>query len=279
MKLKAAAAVAALGLLAISFLGGCSSDTKDFADVMTKIPVGSADFGYWDVGKLSTDDDLAELYAAFRSSRQAEQLMNIGLGLFVLDRAARASGADGEVTVLEGDLNRKDIERRLRENDYIETRYRDTGIWTPQDGEGSDSLGLQKGGMLVAGSDYLRSCIDTVAQEQVYSLYDDQYIRWLVDRLPQGLIVNVHKADSPAVLAYTDLIASGESYRKEGKDKLRLTAIYMFQDSEAAGKAGTVIENQLGIGGFTDVRLEQDVNFVRITALIFTSDFAQTLAF
>ncbi len=133
--------------------------------------------------------------------------------------------------------------------------------------------------MLVAGSDYLRSCIDTVAQEQVYSLYDDQYIRWLVDRLPQGLIVNVHKADSAAVQTYTDLIASGESYRKEGEDKLRLTAIYMFQDSEAAGKGRTEIENQLGIGGFTDVRLEQDVNFVRITALIFTSDFAQTLAF
>ncbi|MBM4445370.1 MAG: hypothetical protein FJ020_08765 [Chloroflexi bacterium] len=279
MKLKAAAVIAAMGLLAVSILSGCSSDTKDFADIMTGIPVGSSDFGYWDVGKLSTDEDLAEIYAEFRSSRQAEQLMNIGLGLFVLDRAARASGIDGEVTVLEGDLNGKDIERRLRENDYIESRYRDTGIWTPQDGEGDDSLGLQKDRLLVAGSDYLRSCIDTVAQEQVYSLYDDQYIRWLVDRLPQGLIVAVHKADSAAVQAYTDIIASGESYRKEGKDKLRLTAIYMFQDSEAADKGGTVIENQLGIAGFTDVKLEQDVNFVRITALIYISDFAQTVAF
>jgi len=279
VKSKAMAAIAAIGILAISVFGGCSSDTKDFADIMAKIPVGSADFGYWDVGKLSKDADLAELYAAFRSSRQAQQLVDIGGGLFVLERAARASGADGEVTVLEGDLNRTDIERRLRENDYAETRYRETGIWSPRNGEGQDSVGLQKNAMLMAGSDYLKLCIDTVAQEQAYSLYDDQYVRLLVDRLPQGLMVYVHKADSASVQVYTDLIASGESYRKEGQDRLKLTAIYMFQDSDAAGKARMEIEDQLNIKGFTDIKLGQDVNFVQATALVYVADFAQTAAF
>jgi hypothetical protein len=279
VKLKTIAAIAAITFFAISVVGGCSSDTKDFAETMAKIPVGSSDFGYWDVGKLSTDADLAELYAEFRSSPQAQQLMDIGVGLFVLERAARASGADGEVTVLEGDFNRADIERRLRENDYAEARYRETGIWTIRNGDGRDSVGLQKSAMLMASSDYLKSCIDTVAQEQAYSLYDDQYVRWLVDRLPQGLMVHVHKADSTSVQAYTDLIASGESYKKEGQDRLKLTAIYMFQDSDAAGNARLEIEDHLNIKGFTDIKLGQDVNFLQVTALVYIADFAQTVTF
>jgi hypothetical protein len=92
-------------------------------------------------------------------------------------------------------------------------------------------------------------------------------------------MVYVHKADSASVQVYTDLIASGESYRKEGQDRLKLTAIYMFQDSDAAGKARMEIEDQLNIKGFTDIKLGQDVNFVEVTALVYIADFAQTLAF
>jgi len=279
VKLKATAAIAAIWLLAVSVFCACSGDTKDFTDLMAKVPVGSTDFGYLDVGSLSTDADLAELYAGFKSSPEAQQLMDFGAGLFVLERAARASCAEGEVTVLEGDLNRKDIERRLRENDYAETRYRETGIWTHQDADVYDSVGLQKDCVLMASSDYLRSCIDTAVQEQVYSLYDDQYVKWLADRLPQGLIVNVHKGDSASVQEYADLIALGESYKKEAEDRLKLTAVYMFQDSDAAGKARTEIENQLGIAGFTGVKLEQDVNFIRATASIYITDFAQSVSF
>lgn len=279
MKLKVTATIAAAVLFAVASICGCSNDGKDFTDMMAKVPGGSVDFGYWAVAQLSVDEDLADIYAGFRNSPQAQQLMDVGVALFVVEQTARATGPDGVVTVVEGDLNRKDIERQLTESGYRETRYRETGIWTSEDGDLLDSLALQKGTIFMGSNDDLRSCIDITAQEQAYSLYDHQYVRWLVDKLPQGLVVNVHKAGSAYVEGYVDLIASGESYKKERSDRLKITAIYMFQDSDAAGNAISEVEHRLKTTGFTEVKSKQEVNFIHVTALIYITDFVDTLAF
>ncbi len=279
MKPKVIVAIAAVVLFAVASICGCSSGGKDFTGIMAKVPGGSVDFGYWAIGQLSVDADLAEIYAEFRTSPQAQQLMDVGVALFIVEHAARASDPDGVVTVVGGNLNRKDIERQLSENGYRETRYRETGIWTSQEGDLVDSLAIQKDTVFMGSSDGLRSCIDVTAQEQAYSLYDHQYVKLLVDRLPQGLIVNVHKADSASVEAYADLIASGESYKKERQDRLKMTAIYMFQDSDAAGNAISEIEHRLETTGFTDVKSKQEVNFIHVTALISITDFVYNLAF
>lgn len=279
MKLKVTAAIAAIVLIAVSLICGCSSGGKEFTDIMAKLPGGSVDFGYWAVGELSADEDLAEIYSEFRTSSQAQQLMDIGVALFVVEEAARALGPDGAVTVIEGDLSREDIERQLKDNGYAETRYRDTGIWTSAEQGELDSLALQRGTMFMGSNDNLRSCIDTTTRGQAYSLYDHEYVRWLADRLPQGLIVNVHKAGSPSVQEYVDLIASGESYKKDREDRLKVTAVYMFQDSDAAGNARAEIGDRLENNGFTDVKVKQDVNYIHVTALISITDFVRNQAF
>ena len=258
---------------------GCSRDSKDFADMMRKVPVESTCFAYWDVYELGTDTDLVGAYTKFRESPQAQQLMDIGVLLSVLERSARAYGFGGSATVIEGDLDLEDIERRLVQNGYTEIIYRGIGIWTSQDGNEGDSLALQEGTILMGSGEDLRSCLDTIALQQVYSLYDDQNIRLLIDRLPRGLMVNVCKADLASAETYDDLIALGKSYKKEGQDRLKLTAAYMFQDNYAAREAQAQIESHLKTDRLANIRLEVEDSFVRVTALTYTTDFVQTLAF
>jgi hypothetical protein len=53
----------------------------------------------------------------------------------------------------------------------------------------------------------------------------------------------------------------------------------MFQDSYAAREAQTQIEGHLKTDKLANIRLEVEDSFVRVTALIYITDFVQTLAF
>lgn len=280
MKLRAIAAVAAVLFLTLSSVAcGRSGDGKDFTDMMGMVPWESNCFSHWAVDELGTDPDLRDIYAMFKESPQAQQLMDVELALFPLEHSARASGFDGEVTILEGDLNSKDIERRLTENGYVRTEYRKTVIWTPPDGSEQDSLALKGEIILMGSGESLRSCIDTMSLEQAFSLYDDQYVRWLTARLPEGQMVSVYKASFTSGQAYADLIAFGESYKKENQDRLRLTAVYMFQDSDAADRAQGEIEDYLENQKFANIKVDTSENYISITALIYVTDFVENIAF
>lgn len=258
---------------------GRSGDGKDFTDMMGMVPWESNCFSYWAVDELGTDPDLRDIYAMFKETPQAQQLMDVGMALFPLEHSARASGFDGGVTILEGDLNSKDIERRLAENGYGKTEYRQTVIWTSPDGNEQDSLALKGEIILMGSGESLRSCIDTMSQEQALSLYDDQHIRWLTARLPEGQMVSVYKASFTSGQAYADLLAFGESYKKENQDRLKLTAVYMFQDSDAADKANTEIEDYLESEKFANIKVDTSENYISITALIYVTDFVENMAF
>lgn len=280
MKLRAIAAVAAVLFLTLSSVAcGRSDDGRDFMDMMEMVPWESNCFSHWAVDELGTDPDLRDIYAMFRESPQAQQLMDVELALFPLEHSATASGFDGEVTILEGDLNSNDIERRLTENGYVRTEYRKTVIWTPPDGSGQDSLALKGEIILMGSGESLKSCIDTMSLEQKSSLYDDQYVRWLTARLPEGQIVSVYKASFISGQEYADLIAFGESYKKENQDRLRLTAVYMFQDSDAADRAKGEIEDYLDNQKFANIKLDTSDNYISITALIYVTDFVENVAF
>ncbi len=279
MKSKLIAIMAVVLLLSLFNSCDCSRGSKTFVDMMKKVPVESTFFSYWAISGLSADEELQNMYAKFRESTEAKELKDIGVVLFTLRHSAKAFGSDGSVTVLGGDFNVKDIERRLEVKGYKETGYGGIGIWTPQDGGEYNPLTLQEDAILVGKTEDLKSCIDTMDQEQEYSLYEDQDIKWLTDKLPEGLIVNVYKADPAYGEAYVDLIAYGKSYKKEDQGRLKLTAVYMFQDSLTAGNAQAEIKDHLATEKFVDVRLERDGGFVRATAYIDITDFAQTLSF
>jgi len=280
MKSKVIMAVVLL-LALLSASAGCTcfgGGSKPLADIMKKVPLDSTSFDYWAIEKLAGDEDLWGIYVKFRDeSLAAGQLKDImEVRLSSVKHAAKASGFDGSVGVFVGDFTVEIVAERLEDKGYQETTYQETGIWTPQDDQGYESVALREGTILIGDVEDLKACIDTIVKEE-YSLYDDPDVRLIADKLPEGVIININKADSEE--NYADLITYGKSYGKEGEDSLKLTAIYMFQDTYAAGQARDEINSYLETHKFNDIKVEREEHFIRATALIYITDFVQTLAF
>jgi hypothetical protein len=270
-----------LGLFLLNAATGCTwfGSSKPWADLMKKVPIDSTSFSYWAVKQLVDDEELWDIYAKVRESSETKQLKDIGVALSSIRYSAKASGFNqGLVTVFSGDFDMKNIERELEKKGYQKSTHQETGIWAPQSGEqGYKSIALQQGIVLLGDTDSLKACLDTMAKEQEYSLYEDPDIKLLTGKLPEGVIITINKADSEE--SYTDLIAYGKSYVKQDKTKLKLTAIYMFQDSYSAGKARDQVKDYLGTKEFSEIKVEREESFIRATALISITNFAQSLGF
>ena len=249
--------------------------------MMAMVPVDSTEYHFWAVEKLGEDEDLLALYRIFRDSEVARQVGDIEPVLAVVKKSAEASGFGGSVNVLRGDFNFRDLERRMRNEGYIESMHRDVAIWTLEgSGEGAVrvSVALSDRSVLMGTTEDLKACIDVIKLEQEDSLNADQTIGWVTDRLPEGLIVDVLRAGPDSEEAYTDLISYGRSYSKAGEDKLQMTVVYMFKDGYAAGPAQDEIKDYLMSKGYTNVETKQEGNFIRATGLVYTTDFAQSIS-
>jgi hypothetical protein len=279
MKSKVVIAVVLL-LALLNASAGCAwfGGSKPLVDVMKKVPLDSTSFDYWAIEKLAEDEDLwDDIYVKFIESLEVSQLEDMEVTRSSVKHAAKVSGFDGSVGVFVGDFAIKIIAQRLEDEGYQKTIYQETEIWTPEDDPGYESVALREGTILIGDVEDLKACIDTIVEEQKYSLYEDPDIRLVADKLPEGVIININKADSEE--NYADLITYGKSYGKKDEGNLKLTAIYMFQDSYAAGEARDEIEGYLETKNFTDIKVEREGSFIRATALIDITYFGQTLAF
>lgn len=257
----------------------CSSGGKQYVSMMSMVPVDSTEYHFWAVERLGADDDLWPLYKKFRDSNVAKQLPDIEPVLAVVQNSAKASGFDGSVTVLQGNFNSRDLERRLRNEGYVLSVYRDVEIWTPEEAEACVSVALRDHAVLMATADDLKACIDAIKLDEEDSLYQDQAIKWVTERLSDGLIVDVFRAGPEGEESYADLISYGRSYSKAGDDKMRMTALYMFSDGYAAGPAQNQVRDYVAGEGFTDVETEQEGNFIRVTGLISISDLTERMSY
>jgi hypothetical protein len=106
----------------------------------------------------------------------------------------------------------------------------------------------------------------------------DSNVKLVADRLPNGLIVEIDRADGLHGEQYQGLVTYGKSYTKTNKDTLKLTAVYMFADAPAAGEAQEQIKDYMA-ASFQDVKVKRDGNFIIVTSHVPIGDFIQSLEF
>jgi len=284
LRLIAAAAIMVIWMVAVTGVGtACSKETKAFTVLMDIAPEQTGHFAYWAIADLNDDDDLWAIYDRFKDSSDAQQLRELVQVLAIVKDSARIIGSDNAamleapVTALRADFDTKYVEGQLQTLGYSRSVYRDVGIWIAGEGQPYRPVALLSSTILIGNVSELKACIDAV-KEKAESLYDDPYIRVLADRLPNGIVMDVHRATAFAAESYTDLVAYGKSYSKVRKDLLKVTAVYVFGDGPAAGTALQPIKEHLA-AGFQDVKIERDDNLVIATARISISGFAQGLEF
>jgi hypothetical protein len=100
----------------------------------------------------------------------------------------------------------------------------------------------------------------------------------VADKLPNGVIVEIDRADISHGEQYPDLVTYGKSYAKANKDMLKLTAVYMFSDGPAAGAAQQQVKDYLA-ASYKEIKVRRDGNFVIATSQISIAEFAQSLGF
>jgi hypothetical protein len=257
----------------------CFGGGNPSINMMKKVPVSSTSFDYWAIERLGDDNDLrGTIFPKFVYSSEAAQLKEV-IVLANIKYAGKALGVDGSVRVFRGDFNIKDIEVRLSVG-YQQEWWKEVRIWTPKDKPEYKSLAVREDTIFLGEVKNLKACIDTILEKEQYSFYEDPYIKLVADKLPDGVIINISKADSEE--NYPELITYGKSYSKEieeGLVKLKLTAIYMFQQPMAADDAQVKIRDYLASKGFTKLETKQEKNFVRATALITVNAFVRSLVF
>jgi hypothetical protein len=261
----------------------CSKQAKPFAILMDVAPEQTSHFAYWAIADLNEDEDLWPIYDGFKNSSDARQLEELVEVLAIVKDSARILGSDNAamlespVTVLRGKFDTKYVEGRLETLEYSRSAYKNVDIWIAGNGQPYRPVALLSGNMLIGNVSELKLCIDT-AKNKADSFYDNPYIRVLADELPKGIVVDVHRTSAFSTESYAELVAYGKSYSKVKSDLLKVTAVYLFGDGQAAGTALEPIKENLSVG-FQNVKVDRDDNLVVATGKISIADFAQSLEF
>lgn len=276
MRLRKIASTAVLVLL-LSLLAGTPGcwfgGERTAIEAMKRVPEGSTLFTYWDNKTLDGDKDLYGIYTKFRGSVEATQAEGLLTKFTDIKYSARASGFNqGSVTIFVGDFNLESIAAKLGERGYHEKEpHHDVKIWTPPSEQGYKVVALIEGTLIFSSEvEDLKVCIDAI-KEQKYSLYGDSSTKEVMDKLPDGIVVDIYKTEN-----YPDLLAYGMSYTKEDKDNLKLTVIYSFRDNFAAKNHVNDIKVDLE-KDFSKVQVELKGDFVQASGLIDMDDFVQSL--
>jgi hypothetical protein len=285
LRLMAAVAVLSAWTLAlVGFGSACSKEAKTFVALMSTVPDSTGHFAHWAIDDLNEDEDLWGVYARFKESADAQQLKEFVPVLATVKQSAKAVSYDNTslknpVTVFRGDFDINYIEGQLEAIGYSRTVPKEAGIWTPQDNQTVfKSVALRSTTVLMGDASDLRACIDAIVKSKAQSLNGDPNVRLVADKLPNGMIVEIDRADLSHGEQYPDLVTYGKSYAKANKDTLKLTAVYMFSDGLAAGAAKEQIKADLA-ATFEEVKVRRDSNFVIATSQISISEFAQGLVF
>lgn len=268
--------------IAVSTLSGCVfSGGKEFVSLMEKVPIAATSYAYWNVGTMGEDSQLWALFEVFKDSPYSKQITDLGLARSSVKHMAGAYGfgeySNSSVRILKGAFSDNDVNTRLAKYNYLEEEYEKLGVWAPPDSE-YNYLSLEGGRILMGCGDCVKACIDTLSSGDSYSLYEDQNIKSVADRLPGGIIVELFDAGAVPEEAYADLVVFGRSFRKLKDGSLELKAIYMFQDTYSAGQSSQAIDDHLAGNRYTVTKVVHSGSFIEVTANIAMDDYLQGCA-
>lgn len=242
---------------------------RDSIRAMEKVPVASTSFLFWDIEKIRSDEELWGIYEGYRESSEVKKLRELGMTLSKVDYHARASGFS-QADIVAGDFDLDAIRDKLEEQGFDKFTYREVEVYTLAGNQPFEALALMKGILIVGSEGDVKACIDVIKGEEERSLSDDEHARAVIDRLPEGIKIEIDKTGA----GFDDLLAYGISYEKESADILKIRAIYKFEDEYAAGKAMQAIETALGQKKFFEIELKRDGHFVEAKAKMNLADFS-----
>jgi hypothetical protein len=258
-------------------LGG---GAKSLIDQVKMLPTESTGFTFWDIGQLGAKAEVYDIWQEWEKQEGGwlRDTAGVRIGQVKLFVQASVPGL-GVVTIVSGDFASDDVQKQLMESGYTLGKYLGVRKLTKaQDGE-QLAVALYKRSVIVGSEELVNKCIDVVKKKDSHSLYQDPYIRKIVDRLPGGIMTGVERNED----LYDRLVALGMSVQRRNKDTLKVKAVYEFEIANAAKYEVTLVKIKDDLTG-SDVPIikgecfDPDVKpkneFIEGTALMRISDFS-----
>ncbi len=281
----AAAILIVAMLVAVIAAGfGCARDNRAFPQLMDSLPRTVGDFTYCDIKSVNSDTDLWDIFDAFEASadaRQVEDLIQVIADVHVYARAVSYDNAAlaGPATVFRGDLDMAYLRLQMENRGYTRSANKSAEVWLPQENSTyTDAVGIRDSALYLGDSTDVIACISAAASGDALSLWDDPNLKTVADKLPNGIVVSVHRAAAGHGESYTGLVAYGKSYGKANRDALNVKAVYLFGHDPAARAAQLAIEDH-SRSLFDDVTIKTEGNLVVVTARVPITRFAASLEF
>jgi hypothetical protein len=261
--------VALVLLLALVGAGaGCGSNGGGGAtDMMKKIPEDATYFNFIDIRALRADDDLKDLY------RQWEGDSNYLGDEYDIDTDDVSSWTDGgNVTLLAGSFGLDDVREKLDKHDYAKKdEYKGVEVWESEDGY--EWVALMNNLIIIGSKEAAKDCI-RVIREGEHSLQHNLDVRDVMDKLQGGITVFVSTSGSAWYDEdYEGLEASSMSLTKKDKYTLQVSAVFKFVNDKDAEAAMDEIKSDMKGDKYKNVDLNQDGEYVKITAEMDIEDF------
>jgi len=239
--------------------GGGMGRERGVADMMMKTPQNATHLTFVNAEELRGDNDLEHLYEAWRDNI-GNTLDDYGIVADDMNLTAMGISLEGEegYYLIDGNFNPREVRDKLDSLDFDEDEYRGVELWE----RNGEVMALMEDLVIISTRQGVRDSIEVIMGEKD-SLWDNQDVKDIVDRLPDG--INMKYICHPEYMAYEGMKAQGTSLEKKDEDTLKMTGVFMFEDEDAARDAVTEIREDTGAEEIERSDVKQDGRFVILT--------------
>jgi len=167
-------------VIAVLLIGGGGSAR----DIAKMTPEGASSLGHLNLQTIRDDKDLDDIYEAIEELSEFDELEDeLGVDIDDINYIAEAGG----ITIIGGKFDLKDVRDELDDRDFDKDEYKGVEFWT---GEYDGAVAIS-GDKLIIGSDKrVKSCIKVMKGDRT-SMYDDDDVRDVINKLPGGIMTMV----------------------------------------------------------------------------------------
>jgi hypothetical protein len=225
---------------------GCASGSG-LRDMLAKVPSGTTSLKYVDVKALRNDDDLDDLYDAWRDS-VSSTLEALGIGHSDVNTLAHGLSTDVRFTLLVGQFDLDEVRDALDDRDYDKDQYGGVEVWEKDLGwspELESRVALMDDLIILGNEDGVEGCIEVIKDGES-SWLSRTDIKDVTNRLAGGLYVDLQRSELAGLLI-SGLEATGISAKKQDSDTLSIAGVAKFDDEDDADDAKDAIEELMDL--------------------------------
>ena len=261
--------VAILGVFAIVVVIaslGCLGGGSSAKDMAKMTPDDKSVLVYMNLQTMRDDKDLEDIYEKMAESLDEDE-DNPGVDINTINYVAimitssltsMTPGNMKGLVIIGGNFDLGDVREELEDQGCEEDKYKGVEFWTEED---NDATAVFKD-MLIGGDDKsVKNCIKVMKGDRT-SLYDDDDVKEVIDKLPDGIVIVVSTECS-----YENAPAGGFVLIKEDEDTVKWKGVIKFDDEDDAEDTKSNIKRELKKqDGVFAVTVKQSGQFLELSA-------------